>query len=135
MFAIRSLYYKIIKKFSSTEQYEHVTGFGLYDKEVVDLMREAEEPSPNFRNLVADYGYEIGFIEYRQPERASGKSSYTFSLYLDTAIEAFVNTSHAPMKIATFVGAFGCAMSFLVGFILLILKLIFANGLNLDCFP
>lgn len=125
MFWIRTLYYKIIKALSSTEQYEHVTGFGLYDKEVVTRMKNSEEPSPIFRNLIADYGYRIGFVEYYQPERKKGKSSYNFFTYLDTALESLINTSKVPLKLATFVGALVSGISFIVALVYLIFKLIY----------
>lgn len=123
MYAVRGLYYKIIQKSADTKQYEQVTGFGLYDREVVDLLRSAEEPNPYFRNLIAEYGYEIGFVEYLQPKRAAGKSSYTFAAYLNTAIESFVNTSRLPMRIAIFGGLFTAALSFLAVLVLLIIQL------------
>ena len=123
MFAVRGLYYKIIRKSADTKQYEQVTGFGLYDREVVSKMRDADEPSPNFRNLVAELGYQVGFIEYAQPKRAAGKSSYTFSSYMNTAIDSFVNTSRLPMLMAIYIGIFTSLLSFVAALVLFIIQL------------
>ena len=125
MFLIRSIYYKIIKSCSDTKQYEHVTGFGLYDKSVVDILRDANEPEPNFRNLIAEYGYDVGLIEYEQPMRQAGKSSYNFFRYWNTAINSLINTTKAPLRIATFIGGFLSAISFIIAIVYLILKLIY----------
>lgn len=135
MFNVRTLYYNIIQKFSDVKQYKHVTGFGLYDKSVVSALRELNEPSPNFRNLIAELGYDIAFIEYVQAERKRGKSSYNFFRYFDTAMKALVNTSQVPLRIVTFLGFVLSALSFCVGLVYLILKLVFWNSFNAGTAP
>lgn len=125
MYAVRGIYYKLIKAFSKVQQYEQVTGFGLYDKEVVERMKNSGEPSPIFRNLIADYGYRIGFVEYFQPKRERGKSSYNFFSYFDTALQSLINTSRVPLKIATFFGITISGLSFLIAIIYLIMKLVY----------
>lgn len=125
MYFIRCLYYKIIKLFAESKQYENVTGFGLYDKEVMDLFRDAKDPTPNFRNLVGEFGYEVGMVEYFQPERKSGKSSYNFFRYYNDAINSLVVTSRMPLRVATFLGMITAGISFIIGIIYLVLKLIF----------
>lgn len=135
MFLIRGLYYKIIDLFSDVKQYEQVTGFGLYDKKVIDLMRQANEPNPNFRNLIAEYGYEISLIEYTQPKRKAGKSSYNFFKYFNIAISSLVNTSTIPLKIAIFIGFFISIVSFIMALIYLVLKLFNWSSFNMGMAP
>lgn len=135
MYFVRCLYYKIIKAFADSKQYENVTGFGLYDKEVMDLFRRANDPTPNFRNQVGEYGYEVGIVEYFQPERKSGKSSYNFFRYYNDAIHSLVTTSKAPLRLATFVGLTVGGVSFVIGVIYLILKLLFWNSFNIGVAP
>jgi glycosyltransferase involved in cell wall biosynthesis len=135
MYHVRNLYYKIISTFAEVKQYEQVTGFGLYDKEVMNFMKNANDPNPNFRNLVADLGYEIGMVEYHQPMRKKGKSSYNFFSYLNTAISALVNTSKAPLRIASYLGGVGSIFSFLLGMVYLILKLVFWNSFFIGVAP
>lgn len=135
MFTIRTLYYNIIQKFSEVKQYKHVTGFGLYDRNVVIALRELNEPNPNFRNLIAELGYEIAFIEYVQAERKHGKSSYNFFRYFDTAVKSLVNTSQIPLRIMTFIGFILSGISFLIGLVYLILKLIYWNSFNMGTAP
>lgn len=130
MYKVRSLYYKIIQFFSDIKQYEQVTGFGLYDKEVVDLMRKSKEPNPNFRNLIAEYGYEVGLIEYTQPKRKSGKSSYNFIKYFDVAMDSLVNTSLKPLKITLFSGLFMLGISFILVITLLLKKFVKSKKLS-----
>lgn len=135
MYSVRSLYYKIIQFFSDVKQYDQVTGFGLYDKEVIDLMKKANEPNPNFRNLIAEYGYEVGLIEYTQPKRKFGKSSYNFFSYFDTAINSLVNTSTKPLKLATFSGLIMMVFSCVMAFLLILKKVCSPQKSTLKNFP
>lgn len=131
----RKLYYKIIKTFSDSIQYEDVTGFGLYDKQVVKLLMEANEPNPNFRNLIGEFGYNVGFVEYFQPLRKKGKSSYNISKYFDVAMTSLVTASRAPLKFAVFGGVIVSVISFFVGLLYLIMKLIFWNSFSIGVAP
>lgn len=135
MFWIRCIYYRIIGKMASEKQYENVTGFGLYDREVLNLMRKSGDPTPNFRNLVAEYGYEVGLIEYHQPARKAGKSSYSFFRYVDVAMNALINTSILPIRIVTYIGVLTSIISFLIGIIYLILKLVYWNSFDMGQAP
>ena len=42
MYFLRSCYYKLIKKMSSVEQIEHFTGFGLYDRGFIEVLKELD---------------------------------------------------------------------------------------------
>lgn len=127
MYGIRCLYYKIIKMFADSKQYENVTGFGLYDKEVMDLFRKMNDPTPNLRNLVGEFGYEVGMVEYYKPERKSGKSSYNFFRYYIVAINSLVVTSRTPLRIATFMGIAVAGLSFFATLIYVIVSLLLDN--------
>ncbi len=135
MYGIRCLYYKIIKKFAESEQYENVTGFGLYDREVMDLFRQMNDPTPNFRNLVGEFGYSVAMVEYFKPERKSGKSSYNFFRYYNDAINSLVVTSRAPLRMATFIGLVTAAVSFVIGIVYLLLKIFFWNSFDIGQAP
>ena len=130
MFRLRRLYYKLIKKLSDNEQYEDVTGFGLYDKEVMDNLRKYSGPTPNFRNMISEFGYDISFIDFHQPLRKSGKSSYTFFKYLNVAITDIVNTSKVPLRLGTYLGAIIAFFSVLVAIFNIILKLMYWDSYN-----
>ena len=135
MYWIRCLYYKLIEGMADSQQYENVTGFGLYDKEVMDLLRKANDPTPNFRNMVGQYGYSVGMVEYFQPKREKGKSSYNFFRYFNVAMNSMITTSRAPLRIATYLG-FGIAgISFIIGVVYLVLKLVFWNSFNIGMAP
>lgn len=121
----RKAYYTMIRIFSDEKQYSNVSGFGLYDREVIELIREVDDPIPNFRHLIADFGYEVEFVDYVKPNRKKGRSSYNFWRYYNTAMDSLVSTSTTPLRIVMLLGFIFAFLSFLIGVIYLILKLIF----------
>lgn len=124
MYHIRGLYYKIIRHYANVPEYEQTTGFGLYDKEVVRQLEKLQEPEPSLRHLVADLGYEVSFVEYRQPKRAHGKSKFNLITYFEYALSTFVNTSRAPLRLATLWGFSISFISFFIALIYLVWKLV-----------
>lgn len=131
----RKIYYKIIQDFSDEKQYANVSGFGLYDREVMDLIREVQDPIPNFRYLIADFGYHVEFIDYKKPNRLHGKSSYNFWRYYNTAMDALISTSTKPLRLATLIGFIFAIVTFLIGFFYLVFKLVFWNSFNVGSAP
>ena len=85
----KNIYYSLIKKFSNVEQIKMFTGFGLYDKEFIDILRKLDDPTPFFRGLVAELGYNIKQIPFEQGKRTKGKSSNNFYTLYDAAMLSF----------------------------------------------
>jgi glycosyltransferase involved in cell wall biosynthesis len=135
MFSIRKLYYRIIKKISHGDQLENVTGFGLYDKSVVDMLRWIDDPNPYFRGTIVELGYDVGLVQYVQPRRKRGKSSYNLFSYIDTAILGVMNSSLSPLRFATYVGFLMSFATFMIGLAYFILKIVYWNSFNLGIAP
>ncbi|MDE7313119.1 MAG: glycosyltransferase [Eubacterium sp.] len=123
MYAVRGLYYKIIRFFAETPEFEQTTGFGLYDKSVIRQLEELYEPVPSFRHLIADLGYDVAFIEYKQPKRVHGKSSYNFFGYFDYALSSLINTSRVPLKLAAFLGLITSFVSLITAVVYFVWKI------------
>jgi len=130
MYAVRSLYYKIMKTISEFGHLDHVTGFGLYDQMVIEKFRELDDPHPYYRGIICDLGYKVELIEYTQPRRKAGKSSYNFFKYFDAAIEGITSTSKAPMRIASLGGLLLTGISISVLLLLIVLKIIYGDSIN-----
>lgn len=130
MYGLRSLYYKLIKKYSSVDQIEHFTGFGLYDKSFLETMRNLKDPTPFIRGIVAELGGKRKAIEYEQPKRRAGKTHNNWYTLYDAAMLSFTSYTKIGLRAATFLGAGIAALSFLVALVYLILKL--CNWNNFD---
>ena len=82
MYKLRGLYYKMIQKITDIDHIEQFTGFGLYDKKFVDVVRSLHDPMPYLRGIIAELGFDYKAISYTQPKRRAGKSKNNFySLY------------------------------------------------------
>ncbi|MBE6549974.1 MAG: glycosyltransferase family 2 protein [Ruminococcaceae bacterium] len=124
MYFLRSVYYKVIRKLSKVEQIEHFTGFGLYDKSFIKVLRELGDPTPFIRGIVAELGPKIKKIEYEQAKRRAGKTHNNFFSLYDAAMLSFTSYTKIGVRLASFLGILMSAGSFLAALICLVLKLI-----------
>ncbi|MCC8127662.1 MAG: glycosyltransferase family 2 protein [Clostridiales bacterium] len=127
MYALRSFYYKLIKKFSDVEQIEHFTGSGLYDRSFIEVLRDLDDPTPFLRGIVAELGFRRKEIPYEQPKRRAGKTHNNFYRLYDAAMLSVTSYTKAGLRLATFAGALSCIGSFVVAVIYLVMKLIWWN--------
>lgn len=125
IYALRSLYYKTIKKFSSVEQIEHFTGSGLYDRSFIEVLRKLDDPIPFMRGIVAELGYKVKKIPYVQPQRRAGKTHNNFMTLYDAAMLSFTTYTKIGLRLATILGIACGVLSFIIGIIYLVLKLIY----------
>ena len=135
VYFLRSLYYKLIKKFSEVEQIEHFTGFGLYDKEFIQVLRDLDDPEPYLRGIVAELGFERKEIPFVQPKRERGKSSNNWYRLYDGAMLGITSYTKIGLRMATIVGVIISFLSILVAFIYLILKLCMWNSFQAGMAP
>ena len=120
---LRSCYYKLIKKMSDVEQIEHFTGFGLYDRSFIEVLRELDDPTPFLRGIVAELGYKRKNIAYEQQKRRAGKTHNNWYSLYDAAMLSFTSYTKIGLRIAT-IGGFSCAgISFVIAIIYLLYKL------------
>lgn len=109
MFWIRQKYYRLVNRLSGIDTIENFTGFGLYDRKVVDLVKQFDDPYPYFRGMIAEIGLPRFEIPYRQPLRKRGLTKNNlYSLY-DMAMLGITNLSKVPLRLVTFSG-FACAL-------------------------
>lgn len=125
VYFLRSIYYKMIKKFSNVEQIEHFTGSGLYDREFVEVLRNLKDPTPFLRGIVAELGYKRKEIPYEQPQRRAGKTHNNWYSLYDAAMLSFTSYTKIGLRLATFIGIFVGALSFIIAIVYLIMKLVF----------
>ncbi|MBI5657039.1 MAG: glycosyltransferase family 2 protein [Geobacter sp.] len=125
MFLIRRMYYNLISRLSEIELTKNNTGFGLYDRRVMEALREINDPYPYFRGIVSEIGFEKAVIEYVQPRRKRGITKNNFYTLYDIAMLGITNHSRVPLRIATMLGFAMAALSLLVSLGYLIAKLVF----------
>ena len=135
MYFFRSMYYKLIKKFSEVEQIEHFTGFGLYDKEFIQVLKDLDDPNPYLRGIVSELGYERKEIPFVQPKRERGKSSNNWYRLYDAAMLGITSYTKVGLRAATILGFIIAFLSILVAIVYLVLKLCMWNTFEAGMAP
>ena len=135
MFLVRKLFYFILSSISETEQIKNFTGFGLYDRKFIEIIRNLEDPYPFLRGMVSELGFERKEISYVQPKRLRGKTKLNFYTLYDTAMLGFISYSKIPLRLASFIGFAVSFLSFLAATIYFVLKIIFWSSFSLGLAP
>jgi polyisoprenyl-phosphate glycosyltransferase len=135
MFFVRGLFYSLIDRLSEIPLIRNFTGFGLYDRAVVEKLREIDDPYPYFRGLICDLGYERWEIPYAQPKRKRGRTKNNFYTLYDMAMLGITNHSKVPMRLAMMAGLLMSVLSFGIAVIFLVMKLIFWRTFTLGLAP
>jgi glycosyltransferase involved in cell wall biosynthesis len=135
MFGVRKIFYTLISKLSDVELIRNFTGFGLYDKKVIDIIRNLDDPYPYFRGIIADIGFDVAKIEYKQPSRKRGITKNNFYTLYDIAMLGITNHSKVPLRLAAMVGFSLSIISLFVACGYLIYKLIFWKSFSVGIAP
>ena len=125
MYWIRGCYYKLIRKITDIDHIEQFTGFGLYDKAFVDVVRDLHDPMPYLRGIIAELGFDYTAIPYEQQKRKAGKSKNNFYSLYDYAMIGITSYSKVVLRMATFLGFFVGGVSVVAGIIYFILKMLY----------
>ena len=126
-FAARKAYYGLIARLSDVDLLRNFTGFGLYDQAVVEHMRQLDDPYPYQRGIIAELGFPIARVNFVQPRRKRGFTKNNFYTLYDIAMLGFTSHTKVPLRLATMLGFLLAILSFGVGLVYLVLKLVFWN--------
>jgi polyisoprenyl-phosphate glycosyltransferase len=132
---VRTMYYRFLRSLSDVNLIENFTGFGLYDRKVMNIIREIDDPYPYFRGIIADLGFEVAKIIFTQPRRRRGLSKNNFYTLYDLAMLGLTNYTKIPLRIATMFGFVSAGLSFLIGLIYLVYKLLDWQNFSLGLAP
>jgi glycosyltransferase involved in cell wall biosynthesis len=135
LYKLRTFYYKLVSSLSDIQLTRHVTGFGLYDRRVIEVLREIDDPYPYVRGLIADIGFESFKIPYKQPRRKFGITKNNFFTLYDVAMLGITNHSKVPLRLATMTGFVMAALSLLVAFGYFVAKLVYWDWFTVGIAP
>ena len=135
LFAIRKLGYRVIDALSEVRQVRNNTGFGLFDRSFVDVLRRLPDPYPYFRGIVAELGFDYATIPYRQPQRVRGVTKNNLYRLYDLGVQGIVNHSKIPLRIATIVGFFSSVVSLAAALVYFVMKMLFWYRLPIGVAP
>jgi polyisoprenyl-phosphate glycosyltransferase len=134
-FAVRRFYYKLVARLADVRLTENNTGFGLFDRTVVQILRQLDDPYPYFRGLIADIGFESFKIPYKQPKRKRGFTKNNLYTLYDIAMLGITNHSKVPLRMLTLGGFTMSALSILTALGYLTAKLVFWDAFSVGIAP
>jgi len=136
MYRVRTAYYRLVARLTNVEVMEHFTGFGLYDRLVVEQIRtNFRDPYPFFRGMIAELGLPCAKVFYNQKRRERGITKNNFYTLYDLAMLGITNLSKVPLRMVIGCGFISAAISFVLGVAYLVYKLVFWNSFSVGVAP
>ena len=135
MFWIRKRYYRLVSRLSSIETFEDFTGFGLYDRRVINLVKSFSDPYPYFRGMIAEIGLPHKKLYYAQPQRKRGITKNNFYSLYDLGMLGIINHSKVPLRLMVFTGFAGALFSFLAGLAYFVYKILYWSHFSVGIAP
>ncbi|MGX9774575.1 glycosyltransferase [Janthinobacterium aestuarii] len=135
MFFLRKSYYRLITKISEVALVQNATGAGLFDRVVIDILRNIDDPYPYFRGLLCEIGFPIATVPFKQPRRQRGVTKNNFYTLYDIGMLGITNHSKVPLRLMAMSGFFLAFLSLLVAFMFFVAKLLFWDSFQLGTAP
>jgi glycosyltransferase involved in cell wall biosynthesis len=135
MARLRRKYYRLVTRLSGVQTFENFTGFGLYERRVIELVKSFDDPYPYFRGMIAEIGLPHKLIPFHQPRRKRGVTKNNFYTLYDIGMLGITNLSKVPLRLMTFTGFAGAVLSFLVACGYLFYKLLFWDRFSVGIAP
>lgn len=135
MFAIRKLGYHWIGRIADVKLIKNFTGFGLYDKKVISVLRSYDDPYPYFRGMIADIGFDIAEVPFNQPKRKRGFTKNNIYTLYDIGMLGITSYSKIPLRLSMMAGFLLASLSLIFSVVFLILKLIYWDRFNAGMAP
>jgi polyisoprenyl-phosphate glycosyltransferase len=135
MYNLRKTYYRSLRKIAEVDLVENFTGFGLYDRRVIEEFRKIDDQYPYLRGLAVELGFQRKIVPYTQQRRKKGRSNNNFFTLYDMAMVGLVNNSKIPLRVATFIGFITAFLSLAFALFYLIYKIIFWDKFEVGMAP
>jgi len=135
MFAFRRAYYRLVRRLSEIETFENFTGFGLYDRKVIDIVRGLNDPYPYFRGMIAEIGLPHAEIPFHQERRRRGITKNNLYTLYDLAMLGITTLSKVPLRIVTLTGFVCAVICVLISFFYFLYKLVFWQNFQVGMAP
>jgi glycosyltransferase involved in cell wall biosynthesis len=135
MFGLRKAYYRLIGRISEVPLVQNATGAGLFDRVVIDILRNIQDSYPYFRGLLCEIGFPIAQVPFKQPRRKRGVTKNNFYTLYDIAMLGITNHSKIPLRLMAMCGFLLSFLSLLVALFFFVAKLVYWDSFQLGTAP
>jgi glycosyltransferase involved in cell wall biosynthesis len=118
-------FYRLHNLLSRIKIPENVGDFRLMDRKVVDAVRKLPERQRFMKGLFAWVGFRTELVEYVRQPRSVGKTKFSGWGLWNFAIEGLTSFSTVPLRVWTYIGLLGAAVSIAFAITIIIRTLIF----------
>jgi glycosyltransferase involved in cell wall biosynthesis len=135
MFFLRKVYYRFLTRISEVQLVQNATGAGLFDRVVIDILRNLNDSYPYFRGLLCEIGFPIATVPFKQPRRQRGVTKNNFYTLYDIAMLGITNHSKMPLRLMAMGGFLLSILSLFAALGFLVAKLMFWNYFQIGISP
>lgn len=137
MWLIRQAFYKFVETIQDEGEgtLQNYTGYGIYDKTIVELMRQYDNPNPYIKNFITEIGFDIVKVPFQQNKRVAGETKHTFKILFDCAFSIITNNSTFPIRFMIFSGFIISVLSIIVAVCYSLYKFIHWHSFSLGMAP
>lgn len=106
-------FYRLHNQIADIEIPENVGDFRLIDRAVVDALKLLPEQQRFMKGLFAWVGFKTVTLDYKRQERVAGDSKFSGWKLWNFALEGITSFSTAPLRVWTYIGLTGAALTLL----------------------
>ena len=114
--ATRRLGYAFLRRFGDYPVIPGATGFGLFDRVVVDTLAAWNEPEPFFRGMLVESGFRLAIVPFDRPERAAGVSKNGFGALASFALSGLAGSAKSLLRMPILLAFAAAAIAMLMLF-------------------
>ena len=81
-FFLRKFYYKFLNLISENKMTVNTTGSGIFDKTIIQQLKNINDPYPYFRGLITEIGPSADLLPFTQPKESMEKLKIIFFIYM-----------------------------------------------------
>lgn len=120
-------FYKIINKMSHVRLKQNVRDYRLMTRKYINALLKLPEYNRFSKGMFSWVGFKTKYLKYEGVPRSAGTSSWSMFQLFEYSLEAIVDFSDAPLKIATLSGGLICVLS-IIGLIFVVIRAFFFGG-------
>ena len=115
------LFYALLGYLTNTDQDPTIANFGIYNKKVIDSIRNMGDYHKYFPAMVRWVGFSHSKISVIHAERVDGHTSYSFKMLIRLAVDVILSFSDKPLRLTVKFGFIISSLALVFAFYNLIL--------------
>lgn len=124
------MFYKLMRKISSTEIVDGARDYRLMTRQVADAILSMKEYNRFTKGIYGWVGFRTKWLEFENVERQKGETKWSFWKLLLYSLEGIISFSTAPAAFASLIGIVFCILAFLLIVVIVIRTVIFGDPVS-----